>query len=264
MRRSLLQICMLAGCTFTAAATADVLWSQPQVNSFGGLSSQDARNPGGLGWFSEVADNFVGQTGWNVDQVEFYGGYATPLGQEGHTEGFTIRFYTDNGGHPGTRIFEQDVFSFTETNYYVHPSLGFAGYQYSVSLSPAFNISSDATYWVSVVAILPRGGTANEPQWGWIASSTTTLPHAHQWFFSPGNFTEQGNDVAYSLLSSGAVPCTGDLDSDGTVSLSDLAVLLSNFGLTGTTPEQGDLDGDSDVDIQDLATLLANFGFACP
>src|SRR5262245_60455346 len=75
-------------------ASADVLWTQPQVDSFGGLSSQDARNPGGLGWFSEVADNFAGQAGWQVNSVEFYGGYATPPGQEGHTHGFTIRFYT--------------------------------------------------------------------------------------------------------------------------------------------------------------------------
>lgn len=249
----------------TAPTSADVLWAQPQANSFGGLSSQDARNPGGLGWFSEVADNFPGQAGWSVDEVEFYGGYATPPGQEGNTDGFTVRFYTDNGGRPGTRIFEQDVFTFTETNYYVQPTLGFAGYRYTVALSPAFEVPSDGTYWISVVAILARGGGANEPQWGWIASTAVTSPFAHQWFFSPGNFTQQSNDVAYSLISNGAPPCPGDLDGDGAVGLQDLAIVLSNFGIPGgATSEQGDLDADGDVDLQDLAVLLANFGDLCP
>lgn len=264
MFRKFARALVLSSISITAAS-ADVLWTQPQVDSFGGLSSQDARNPGGLGWFSEVADNFDGQAGWTVDQVEFYGGYATPLGQEGHTEGFTIRFYTDNNGHPGTRIFEQDVFTFSEVNYYVEPNLGFAGYHYTVDLSPSFTVDTNATYWVSVVAILARGGGANEPQWGWIASSTVTPPHANQWFFNPGGFTEQGNDVAFSLNSvGGQPPCPGDLDGDAQVGLSDLATLLSNFGTSGgATPAQGDLDGDQDVDLSDLAALLGNFGTTC-
>lgn len=261
MRRIVRLLGSIVVLTLTSAY-GEVLWTQPPTDSFGGLSSQDARNPGGLGWFSEVADNFVGQSGWTVDQVEFFGGYATPLGEEGNTEGFTIRVYTDNAGHPGTRIFEQDVFDFTETNYYVHPALGFAGYGYSVSLSPSFTVDVDGTYWISVVAILARGGTADEPQWGWIASSTVTPPFAHQWFFSPGNFAEQFNDVAFSLISGS--PCPGDLDGDGSVGLSDLATLLSNFGTSGgATAEQGDLDGDEDVDLADLAMLLASFGTSC-
>jgi len=52
----------------------------------------------------------------------------------------------------------------------------------------------------------------------------------------------------------------GDLDGDGCVDLTDLATLLSNFGLTGVGPEDGDIDGDGDVDLADLAVLLANFG----
>ncbi len=53
----------------------------------------------------------------------------------------------------------------------------------------------------------------------------------------------------------------GDLDGDGDVDLSDLAGLLSNYGMTsGAVPEDGDLDGDGDVDLSDLAALLANYG----
>ncbi len=58
--------------------------------------------------------------------------------------------------------------------------------------------------------------------------------------------------------------CPGDINLDGMVDLSDLAALLSNFGLTaGAGLAEGDLDGDGDVDLSDLATLLANFGISC-
>ena len=58
--------------------------------------------------------------------------------------------------------------------------------------------------------------------------------------------------------------CPGDLDGDGDIGLSDLSILLSNFGTAfGATAEDGDLDGDGDVDLTDLSTLLAVFGTSC-
>lgn len=60
------------------------------------------------------------------------------------------------------------------------------------------------------------------------------------------------------------VTCTGDLNGDNAVNLTDLAQLLSNFGLgSGATLSQGDLNGDGAVSLTDLATLLANFGTVC-
>ena len=52
-----------------------------------------------------------------------------------------------------------------------------------------------------------------------------------------------------------------DAQGDGDVDLSDLAIVLANFGTQeGATQSQGDSDGDGDIDLQDLATLLADFG----
>ena len=53
----------------------------------------------------------------------------------------------------------------------------------------------------------------------------------------------------------------GDLDYDNDVDLEDLAILLSNYGMTsGAIYEQGDLDFDGDIDLSDLAELLGNYG----
>ena len=59
--------------------------------------------------------------------------------------------------------------------------------------------------------------------------------------------------------------CPADLDGDGDIDLSDLSVLLANYGMTGGAgPEDGDLDGDNDVDLADLSALLAVYGTNCP
>ena len=61
------------------------------------------------------------------------------------------------------------------------------------------------------------------------------------------------------------LPCPGDLTGDHLIDLSDLAICLANYGLTGTaTPAQGDLNGDHNVDLSDLAMLLSLYGTPCP
>lgn len=58
------------------------------------------------------------------------------------------------------------------------------------------------------------------------------------------------------------VACPEDLDGDRFIGLTDLALLLTNFG-TSDPGATGDVDGDDDVDLTDLATLLVRFGVAC-
>ncbi len=54
----------------------------------------------------------------------------------------------------------------------------------------------------------------------------------------------------------------GDVNGDCVVDLTDLAILLSEYGTSGGGV-QADLDGDGDVDLSDLAIMLAVYGTFC-
>jgi hypothetical protein len=56
--------------------------------------------------------------------------------------------------------------------------------------------------------------------------------------------------------------CPADADGDGDIDISDLGVVLAQFGSSGVGLA-GDLDSDGDVDISDLGLVLANFGSPC-
>lgn len=58
--------------------------------------------------------------------------------------------------------------------------------------------------------------------------------------------------------------CPGDLTGEGIVDISDLGILLSNFGMSeNATLMDGDLTGDGLIDVADLAAFLPNFGNNC-
>ena len=67
-----------------------------------------------------------------------------------------------------------------------------------------------------------------------------------------------------SVTVTGGAPCPADVNGDQQVNLTDLAIILTNFGTPGgASHADGDVDGDGDVDLADLATLLAAFGSPC-
>ena len=56
------------------------------------------------------------------------------------------------------------------------------------------------------------------------------------------------------------VDCPADVSGDGSVDLSDLNLVLANFG---QTTSDGDANGDGVVDLTDLNTILGAFGSTC-
>ncbi|MFA6044261.1 MAG: dockerin type I repeat-containing protein [Phycisphaerales bacterium] len=266
LKRALPVVLLLAA----APCFAQELYRQsPIPNGIGGLSAQDARNPGGLGWFSEVVDDFPGQAGWSIGNVEFWGGYVTDI--PGNTHGFTIRFYDGSDGVVGSLLSAQDVFTFTETEYYsvFFSGLGIVrGYHYTLDLSTPFAVPANGRYWISVTAILDRGGSANEPQWGWIPAQSISGLSCKQWFFSPGNFTPQNQDVSFVLNSGGGggPSCDPDVNQDGNADSSDVDYLINVVaGGSNDTGIDPDFNGDGNVDSDDVSALLnVVAGGECP
>ncbi len=132
------------------------------------------------------------------------------------------------------------------------------------------DITNDGVNWVNVETVGPAGpGTGG----GWIfhefsvADFVTPTATVRLRFVASDLGSGSIVEAAIDDLRVRVVECTtcvGDLDGDGDVDLTDLSVLLANFGTTsGATPEMGDLDGDGDVDLTDLSGVLNAFGTAC-
>ncbi len=68
---------------------------------------------------------------------------------------------------------------------------------------------------------------------------------------------------AYLLTLFDIPVCDGDLNSDNHIDLTDLSILLVNFGQTGVGFRTGDLNGDNVVNLTDLSLLLVRFGQTC-
>jgi len=235
-----------------APALCEELHRQNPVNSFSGLSSQDARNPGGLGWMYETVADFDAQDGWTITGIEFWGGY--PRIEPGDTHGFMIRFYSDNAGQIGPLLLTQDAAAFTEEVYYIWPApLMFPGYHYTLTLGTPLEVPSAGRYWMSVAAILDFGGTADSVQWGWVRAQSIVGPPCQQSIDPPGGHTPQGQDVAFVLIGSTGAPGCGsaDFNCDGDVG-TDLDIEAFFACLAGTCPaapctNNADFDGNGDV-----------------
>ncbi|MBG27342.1 MAG: hypothetical protein CL852_01245, partial [Crocinitomicaceae bacterium] len=62
-------------------------------------------------------------------------------------------------------------------------------------------------------------------------------------------------------ISCGPIGCQSDLNADLTVSVSDLLLLLSEFGcIEGCS---ADINGDGQVTVSDVLELLSSFGDSC-
>jgi chitodextrinase len=82
---------------------------------------------------------------------------------------------------------------------------------------------------------------------------STTYNYAVSAFDASNNFS---TEAAVSGTTRQLIP--GDINQDGTVNITDLSILLSNWG--STTRSDCDLNGNGTVDIFDLSILLTNYG----
>lgn len=159
------------------------------------------------------------------------------------------------------------------------PPRGFANAAFEAGGAPVVrHVYADGQYWDDLYLAVPTGATQvsvtvyyqNLPR-GYI-DHLRDANHSDQWgntLHDAWTATGKGAPIPMATQSLGTLAgfLIGDLDCDCSVGLSDLALLLSSFGLTsemeGFQPG-ADLDGDFQVALPDLALLLSRFGSTCP
>lgn len=120
----------------------------------------------------------------------------------------------------------------------------------------AYVFTLDNGNWMQTARITPDGFEAGDI-YGFFADIDNTTAVV-------GSFRRSGSGSAYVYDLSACGDCRGDVDGDARVDLTDLAVLLANFGRSnGGVRSLGDLDADGDIDLTDLAILLTEFGSVC-
>jgi hypothetical protein len=264
-------------------AHADELWRQDHVDCatvsngcWGGISSQDARNPGGSGWMYEVADNFDAAAGWTVTNLEFWGAQATTTPYP--TTGFMIRFYADNNGQIGPLLLTQDVFTFAQDVYFTWNVIPFQGFHYTLNLSTPFAVPAAGRYWMSVVAIQPYGaGNPDYRQWGWNLAQNIRGPVCQQSSSPPGGYSPQSNDVAFVLYGTGGTPpCYANCDSSTAqprLNVADFTCFLQRFAEGSALPAAQqyshycNCDGGNvppPLNVADFTCFLQKFAAGCP
>ncbi len=153
------------------------------------------------------------------------------------------------------------------------------GYAYSAArnvnnagtvVGHAFNADSSATFWPYY------GPDAAQRAFVWrdgsIQYALDLVPAGSGWtsLNSGADVNERGEIAGYGLrngryrafLMTPECLYLGDLNDDRMIDLSDLGLLLADFGCTGFVCP-GDVTGDGNTDLSDLGVQLANFGTSC-
>jgi hypothetical protein len=97
----------------------------------------------------------------------------------------------------------------------------------------------------------------------WSCTSTDLLPQGELLFSTLAGTVGGAVAPNFKVATQGCAGggCVGDLNGDGFTDLTDLGILLADFGcMTPPGPCVGDLNGDGNTDLTDLGILLADFG----
>jgi hypothetical protein len=261
------------------AAMGDELWRQDHSDCaiapsscWGGISSQDARNPGGLGWMYEAVDNFDAGAGWTVSTLEFWGAQATTTPWA--TDGFMIRFYADSSGQVGPLLSTQDVMTFQQETYFTYiPALPLQGFHYTLTLNTPFAVPGAGRYWLSIVAIQPYGGNGpdagNYRQWGWSPSAAAHLPYSQQNENPPGGgYSSQSSDLAFVLYGTrGIAPCYANCDGSTTapvLNVVDFTCFLQKYAAVDPYANCDQSTTPPVLNVVDFTCFLQKFAAGCP
>jgi hypothetical protein len=180
-----------------------------------------------------------------------------------------VHLYVGQGElvEPGERIFEA-VYDKEDTNPQELGPQGLFGstlYRHEVQLDEPVQLEAGQQYWLAV------GADAVDPSgdwWLWAQAPpndetvATWKYNDEVWELRPPDWNPDWPtyNVAFELFGDVGGGLLGDLDDDGLVAVSDLLILLADWGDCADPDDcPADLDGDGTVAVSDLLTLLANW-----
>jgi hypothetical protein len=200
-------------CLSSSPALAGIIYSQPFDFTGNAYSSQNDTN--GFGLFAQVYDDFKVNFGFTVESIQFTGEYFNPP-QHGDITGWTVQFYSDANGQPGSLLYSVH-FAGTGNETSLGTFGGFPTFTYDIN-GLNFSGNYNTQYWLSVYPDL-----GFPPQWGW-SSGTGGDGLSYQDFF--GARSPLAADMAFTLGAGCAWPDSGCMTEPG-------SLLLLASGLLG-------------------------------
>jgi hypothetical protein len=172
-----------------------------QSTDLGGSFASQNDTGNTFGAYATDFDNFTLANATNIGTVTWIGDYST--GNPGTITAFTLKFYSDNGGTPGSLLQTTPISGNANETGIGLDQVSNPYFSYSATLPSAFGAAANTPYWMSIVADL-----AYPPQWGW-ETATGGDNAAYQNYFGTGS--PLNKDLAFSLVSTPDTPEPGSL-----------------------------------------------------
>ncbi len=171
----------------TGVSFANIVYSQDFDHTGNSYNSQN--DPLFYGVFVQVYDNFTLGESNTINEVFLTGNYFAPP-EGGLATGWTIQFYADTAGQPGS-LLSTVHFNDNGNETFIGNVGGFPTYTYDIA-GLNFTAQAGVQYWLSVYPDVQF-----PPQWGW-ASATGGDGISYQDFF--GIRSQLDADMAFTLI----------------------------------------------------------------
>ena len=207
----------LAVLACVTSAHAQAVVDQPYT-TLGAYTSQNDTTPGGRGNYATAYDDFNLAAGANISAVTWVGEYFN--GNPAPISGFTVNFYADNVGTPGSLVQTNAIAGNANETAIGLDKFGNSMFGYSTALPVAFGAGAGTPYWMSVVPDLPMN-VSFSPQWGWaIGTGGNGTSYQTNRSLDGVNSSSNPNDLSFSLTPT-------DTPEPGSIAL------MAGAGLTG-------------------------------